>query len=132
METRLIWANLVSGNIKRTREFYTALGFKRFDKDDNDESVCFAFGQNYFVINFFTEERLSKDINGKLSIPGNANEIIFSLSADSREDVDKWVEKVKSVNGTIFSGPQNYDQGYTFGFSDPDNHKFNVLYWPGM
>ncbi|MBP6374697.1 MAG: VOC family protein [Flavobacterium sp.] len=132
METRFIWGNLVSGDLKKTTAFYSALGFKRHDTAGDGEFASFVFGQNNFIINFFTEERLSKQVNGGLSIPRNANEIIFSLSADSREDVDKWVEKVKSANGTIFSEPQNYEQGYTFGFADPDNHKFNVLYWPGM
>lgn len=132
METRYIWGNLVSSDLRKTAAFYTALGFKRNDAAEDGQFASFVFGQSNFIINFFTEERLSKQVNGGLSIPRNANEIIFSLSADSREDVDKWAEKVKSANGTIFSEPQNYEQGYTFGFADPDNHKFNVLYWPGM
>ena len=132
MQTKLIWANLVSGNIERTIAFYTALGFRRNDFNANKESTSFVFGQNNFIINFFTEERLSKKVNGSLSIPKNANEIIFSLSAESRDEVDKCAEKVRSINGNIFAEPQNYEQGYTFGFADPDNHKFNILYWPGM
>lgn len=131
MKTRLIWGNLVSGNLKRTAAFYTALGFKQ--NNGNAEFVSFVFGEtSHFIINFFTEERLSNPVNGGLSILKNANETIFSLSAESREEVDQWVEKVKQAGGTIFSEPQNYEQGYTFGFADPDNHKFNVLYWPGM
>ncbi len=133
METRLIWANLISGDLKRTDTFYTALGFKRYGNNDNKELVSYVFGEkSQFVINFFTAQRLSLQINGGLSIPENSNEIIFSLSADSREEVDQWAEKVRSANGEIFSKPQNYEQGYTFGFADPDNHKFNILYWPGM
>jgi predicted lactoylglutathione lyase len=132
METRLIWANLVSGNIPRTIKFYTALGFKKIDNSENEEAVSFTFGKNNFIIYFFTPQRLSKPVNGSLSIPQNANEIIFSLSADSKADVDKWVDLVKSAEGTIFSEPQEYEKGYTFGFADPDHHKFNVLYWPGM
>lgn len=132
METRFIWANLASGDLEKTAAFYTALGFKRNDNNENEEMASFSFGQNNFIINFFTEERLSKPMNGALSILKNTNEIIFSLSADSREDVEKWVEKVRFANGTIFSEPQNIEKGFSFGFSDPDNHKFNVLYWPGM
>ena len=49
-----------------------------------------------------------------------------------QEEVDQWMEKAKQAGGTVFSEPQNYLQGYTFGFADPDGHKFNVLYWPGM
>lgn len=132
MVTRFIWANLVSSDLKRTAAFYTALGFKRNDNNESEEMVSFAFGQHHFIINFFTQERLSMEMNGGLSAPKNTNEIIFSLSADSREEVDQWMDKVKAANGDIFSEPQPFEQGYTFGFADPDNHKFNVLYWPGM
>jgi len=50
----------------------------------------------------------------------------------SREEVDLWYDKVKEIGGTIFSEPENFQEGYTFGFADPDGHKFNFLYWPGM
>ncbi|MDA3615256.1 VOC family protein [Polluticaenibacter yanchengensis] len=132
MKTRFIWANLVSGDIPKTIAFYAALGFKQNGSSDNLTAASFIFGQSHFIINFFTEQRLSKQVNGGLSIPKNSNEIIFSLSADSIEEVEKWHEKIKSINGTIFSEPQKIEQGYTFGFTDPDNHRFNVLYWPGM
>ncbi|WP_343632751.1 VOC family protein [Fluviicola sp.] len=133
MEVRLIWGNYVSADLKKTAAFYTALGFKRNDNQQNDEFVSFIFGEtSHFIINFFTEERLSKPVNGGLSIPVSSNEVIFSLSAESREEVDQWAEKVMQAGGTIFSEPQPYEQGYTFGFADPDGHKFNFLYWPGM
>ena len=60
------------------------------------------------------------------------SEIMFTLSAKSKGEVDKWAEEVRKAGGKIFMEPTNYEQGYTFGFSDPDGHKFNVLYWPGM
>jgi uncharacterized protein len=133
MKVRLIWGNYVSGDLKRTAEFYTALGFKRNDNMEDGEFVSFIFGEtSHFIINFFTEERLSDPMNGGLSIPKSANELIFSLSADSEEEVDQWAEKVKQAGGTIFSEPQKFREGYTFAFSDPDGHKFNFLYWPGM
>lgn len=133
MEVRLIWGNYVSSDLKKTAAFYTALGFKRNDNGQNDEFVSFIFGDtSHFIINFFTEERLSKPVNGGLSIPESSNEVIFSLSAESREEVDRWAEKVMQAGGTVFSEPQSYEQGYTFGFADPDGHKFNFLYWPGM
>ena len=130
METRLIWGNLVSYDLEKTANFYTSLGFQLHS--ESDEMRSFKFGQTGFIINFFTKQRLEQAVNGALSDAKNQNEIIFSLSADSKDDVDQWVEKIKRVGGTIFAEPQNYEQGYTFGFSDPDGHKFNILYWPGM
>ncbi|HKO77382.1 MAG TPA: VOC family protein [Flavobacterium sp.] len=129
MKPKFIWANLASSDLEKTTQFYTALGFESNGK--MDEGTSFFFGQNKFVINFFIEQRLKKDVNGNIGIPKD-NEVIFSLSASSKEEVNNWVEKVKSAGGTIFAEPQDYEKGYTFGFADPDGHKFNVLYWPGM
>lgn len=86
----------------------------------------------FLEINFFTQQRLENNVNGNLTNPKNGNEIIFSLSAESKDEVDKWFEKIKAIGGMVFCEPQNYEKGYTFGFADPDGHKFNVLYWPGM
>ena len=129
MEPKFIWANLASSDLEKTTQFYTALGFESNGK--MNEGTSFFFGQNKFVINFFTAERLNKDVNGNIGIPKD-NEVIFSLSATSKEEVNNWVEKIKSAGGTIFSDPQDYEKGYTVGFADPDGHKFNILYWPGM
>ena len=129
MEPKFIWANFDSSDLERTTQFYNALGFE--PNGQMDEGTSFFFGQNKFVINFFTEQRLEKNLNGNIAIP-KENEVIFLLSAGSKEEVNNWVEKVKSSGGTIFAKPQDYEKGYTFGFAAPDGHKFNILYWPEM
>ena len=131
MEPRLIWGNLISGDLDRTTKFYTDLGFKA-NGSPTEELTSIAFGQNNFIINFFVEKRLSEDSNGNLTSSANGKEIILSLSADSKEEVDLWVDKVKAAGATIFSQPALVGKGYSFGFADPDGHKFNFLYWPGM
>ena len=131
MKTRMIWGNLVSNDLQKTIQFYTALGFKQNGKE-TDELVSFIFAENNFIINFFTAKRFENALRGKLTDTTSNNEIIFSLSADSREEADLWLEKVKKAGGKIFSEPENFEKGYTFGFTDPDGHKFNFLYWPGM
>ena len=82
MKVRLIWGNYVSGDLEKTAAFYTALGFKRNNNMEDGEFVSFVFGEtSHFIINFFTEERLSDPMNGGLSIPGSSNELIFSLKS---------------------------------------------------
>lgn len=127
----MIWANLVSNDLKKTIQFYSDLGFKQNGKE-TDELVSFTFAESNFIINFFTTQRFETALKGKLVNAKNENEIIFSLSANSREEVDLWYGKIKEIGGTIFFEPENFEVGYTFGFADPDGHKFNFLYWPGM
>ncbi len=127
----MIWANLVSNDLQQTIQFYTDLGFKQ-NGQNTEEIVSFSIAENNFIINFFATDRFKTALKGNLANSKNENEIIFSLSAESREEVDLWYEKVKKAGATIFSEPENYQLGYTFGFADPDGHKFNFLYWPGM
>jgi len=132
MKTRMIWANLAVADLERTTKFYTALGFEANGSNESDELVSFAFGNDNFIINFFTESRLKAGTHMEVADLKLGNEVIFSLSADSRTEVDDWTKIVTDAGGTVFSGPEDFQKGYTFGFSDPDGHKFNFLYWPGM
>jgi predicted lactoylglutathione lyase len=132
MNPKHIWANLSVKDLERTNRFYTAIGFKPNSPHSSRELTSFFFGDNQFVIHFFVEERLKASIKSDLADLTKGNEIVFSLSATSREEVDQCFEEVKKAGGTIYSEPENFEKGYTFGFADPDGHKFNVLYWPGM
>jgi len=129
MNTKMIWANLAVKDLKRTAKFYTSLGFEPNGKF-NDDLVSFFFGQDNFIIHFFVEKQFKTAAKLENSELHTGSEIIFSLSAESREEVDAWLEKVKEAGATIYADAADFDKGYTFGFSDPDGHKFNVLYWP--
>jgi predicted lactoylglutathione lyase len=57
------------------------------------------------------------------------NEIIFTLSADSKKEVDTWEKEVQQAGGTIVSRPEEFGEGYYgFVFADPDGHKFNIFH----
>ena len=134
MKAKRIWANLATSDIERTTRFYTELGFKE-NKSDHSRAqglTSFSFGENDLIINFFLKDTLEDNTHIAINDLNSGNEIIFSLSAGSREEVHEWIGIVKKAGGKIVVEPYEIGQGYTFVFSDPDNHKFNILYWPGM
>jgi predicted lactoylglutathione lyase len=58
----------------------------------------------------------------------NGNEIIFTLSAETEQEVQEWEDKVKTAGGSIVHKLGRDKTGhYGFAFADPDGHKFNVL-----
>jgi predicted lactoylglutathione lyase len=134
MKTKQIWANLATNDLGRTTKFYTELGFKANDCHGSQaqELTSFSFGENDFVINFFLKDILQRNTRSEVTDLENGNELILSLSAASREEVNEWVEAVKKAGGKVTVEPYEIGPGYTFVFSDPDGHKFNILYWPGM
>src|SRR6187402_2324653 len=98
MKSKMIWANFVVKDVKRTNEFYTQLGFTPNNTNNFPKLASFLFGDNKFVIHFFEQ---GSGINDFLTSKSNS-EIIFTLSAETEAEVNEWAEKVKKAGGTIF------------------------------
>ena len=129
MKSKMIWANFVVKDVKRTNEFYTQLGFTPNNTNNFPKLASFLFGDNKFVIHFFEQ---GSGINDFLT-SGSNSEIIFTLSAETEAEVNEWAERVKKAGGAIFKEVQRDEKGYYgFAFADPDGHKFNVLVMDNM
>lgn len=123
----MIWANLASADLERTTNFYTQLGFR--SNGSSEELTSFFFGKNNFVIHFFLKDILRTNIKGEIADSRNANEVVFTLSAESKDQVDNWAKEVENAGGKITSKPEEFGKGYYgFVFTDPDGHKFNVFH----
>ncbi|GAA0560238.1 VOC family protein [Chitinophaga japonensis] len=127
MKTKKIWANFGVRDLERTTAFYKELGFKH--NGASDQLTSFFFGEENFIIHFFLKDALEPGMKGQIIDTKAGNEIIFTLSADSKEAVDSWEKEVRQAGGTIVSMPEEFGKGYYgFVFADPDGHRFNVFY----
>ena len=125
MKTK-IWANFSVQDLERTTKFYKQLGFKH--NGASNQLTSFFFGEENFIIHFFLKDVLEPAMKGPISDAKAGNEIIFTLSADSKEAVDTWETTVQQAGGTIVSKPETFGEGYYgFVFADPDGHRFNVF-----
>jgi hypothetical protein len=132
MDPKMIWSNMAVSDLERTTKFYTQLGF-RPNGPHNKELTSFLVGQDNFVMHFFLKDILKANVKGDISDSHKANEVVFTLSAKSREQVDNWAKEVKRAGGKIVSEPEEFGKGYYgFVFTDPDGHKFNVFYMEGL
>ncbi|WP_119079225.1 VOC family protein [Chitinophaga alhagiae] len=126
MKTKKIWANFGVLDLERTTTFYQQLGFKH--NGASGQLTSFFFGDENFIIHFFLKDVLEPAMKGPIVDTKAGNEIIFTISADSREVVDNWEKEVRQAGGTIVSKPEAFGEGYYgFVFADPDGHKFNVF-----
>lgn len=127
MKTKKIWANFSVQDLERTTKFYNQLGFKQ--NGASDQLTSFFFGENSFIIHFFLKDVLETGMKGQIIDTKTGNEIIFTLSADSKEEVNNWEKEVRQAGGTIVSAPEEFGEGYYgFVFADPDGHRFNVFH----
>lgn len=124
----MIWANLAVNNLERTTKFYSDLGFKPTCAP-NDQLTSFSFGENGFVINFFKTEVLQSNMKTEIADAHAAAEILFTLSAETKDQVNDWATAVTKAGGKMLSQPEAFGEGYYgFMFADPDGHRFNVFY----
>jgi hypothetical protein len=127
MNPKKIWSNLAVSDLERTTKFYTELGFKF--NGNSKELTSFLIGEDDFVMHFFLKNVLETNTKIKIVDSQNSNEIVFTLSAESKEQVNNWAKEVERAGGKIISKPEEFGEGYYgFVFADPDGHKFNVFY----
>ena len=127
MKPKRIWGNLGVEDLDRSTKFYSALGFQSNGR--SDELTSFFFGDDKFILHFFLKDPLRSGMKGELADPKKGNEIIFSLSADTREEVDLWEQEVEKAGGKLISRAEVFGNNYYgFVFADPDGHRFNVFH----
>ncbi len=131
MHPKKIWSNLAVSDLERTTRFYTQLGFK--PNGTSKELTSFLVGEDGFVMHFFLKDILTTAIKGDIIDSHSANEIVFTLSAGSKDQVNDWANEIEAAGGKLVSKPEEFEKGYYgFVFADPDGHKFNVFYMEGL
>ena len=113
MKTKKIWSNIAVSNLERTTKFYTELGFK--PNGNSKELTSFLVGEDNFIMHFFLKDILKTAMKGELTDTENSNEVIFTLSAESKDEADLWAKEVKKACGKIISEPEEFGKGY-YGF----------------
>lgn len=128
--TREIWINLPVGDVNRSREFFLSIGFLLNKQHGNtSESASLLVGSKQIVLMLFPEATFRMFTGAPASDTSMGAEVLFSIDAESREEVDEMARNVVKGGGTIYSAPG--DSGgwmYGFGFTDPDGHRWNVLH----
>lgn len=132
MPVRKIWLNLPVRDIKKSQEFFCKLGFASSDKSGpghSDFSTPLVIGDNQFTVMLFSEDKFNSFTHSGLSSAKEGAELLISVDAESREEVDEYARKVEAAGGIIYSQPEEREGWmYGFGFSDLDHHRWNFLF----
>lgn len=128
--SRELWVNLPVREPERAKSFYTQLGFRLNEQyASQDGSFSMIVGDNSVVVMFFLESQFRSFAGNAVADSLQGTEVLFSLGANSRDEVDALASKVELAGGTVFSKPNEKDGWmYGCGFADLDGHRWNVLY----
>ena len=127
--TKQIWLNLPVKEVAKSKAFFSKIGFSFNEKHDTPTSTCMLVGEGHFVVMLFEESLFASFSQNQLTDTKSSSEILISIDAESREEVDEMAEKVRQAGGNVFSDPAE-SQGWMYGcaFADLDGHRWNILY----
>ncbi|WPO80790.1 VOC family protein [Flavobacterium sp. KACC 22761] len=127
--TKQIWLNLPVKNVAKAKDFFWKIGFSFNEQHDTPSSTCMVVGEGHFVVMLFEEMLFSSFSQNGLTDTKLSSEVLISIDAESREEVDELAKKVTEAGGTVFAQPAE-SQGWMYGcgFADLDGHRWNVLY----
>lgn len=123
------WLNLPVKDIKKSKAFFTQLGFQFNNQYVNDTSACLLVGEKNIVVMLFEEPAFKGFISGDIADAKQGAEVLLSFDAQSKEEVDEIARKAVAAGGKSGHKPKEMD-GWMYGcvFSDIDGHRWNVLH----
>lgn len=127
--TKQIWLNLPVKDVAKAKDFFWKIGFSFNEQHDTPSSTCMVVGEGHFVVMLFEEMLFSSFSQNGITDTKSSSEILISIDAESREEVDELAKKAEEAGGTVFSSPAE-SQGWMYGcgFADLDGHRWNVLF----
>ena len=127
--TKQIWLNLPVKEIVKSTAFFVKMGFSFSKEYETESSKCMLVGHADFVVMLFEESVFEGFTQNKITDTKSSSEILISIDAESKEEVDEFAKKAIEAGGTLFSPPaENQGWMYGCGFADLDGHRWNVLF----
>ncbi len=129
MATKQIWLNLPVKDALKSKEFFSTLGFSFLEERTTEQSACMLIGETNFVVMLFAEAMFKNFIQHEITDTSKSTQVLISIDAESREEVDQLAANAEKAGGTVFAAPAD-NQGWMYGcgFADLDGHRWNVLY----
>jgi predicted lactoylglutathione lyase len=124
------WLNLPVKDINKSKTFFSQLGFKFNTQNGNsDASACMLIGDKNVVVMLFEEPAFKGFTQHEVADTSKGSEILLSIDAQSKEEVDELTQKAIEAGGTSTHKPSEM-KGWMYGslFIDLDGHRWNVLY----
>ena len=123
---RKIFVNLAVRDLKKTKEFFSALGFSFNPKFTDDNAACMIVNDEAFVM-LLNQPFFKTFTKREVCDTSKYTEGLVALSCDSRAEVDEMVKKALAAGGQPAMDPQDHGFMYGWSFYDPDGHHWEVV-----
>ncbi|CAL9408946.1 VOC family protein [Streptomyces sp. enrichment culture] len=125
---QMIFVNLPVKDLDKAKAFWTELGYSFNPQFTDENAACLVFSDTIFAM-LLTEPFFRNFTKKDIADASSSTETIIALSASSREEVDRLVDKALAAGGTKAIDPVEYgDAMYSRSFQDPDHHNWEVVW----
>lgn len=124
-----IWVNLPVKNLGKSEEFFSQIGFSvNRGPGNSDDCARIVIGDENVIVMLFPESTLERFIGTKIADTTQGTEMVLTIGADSKGEVDEMIAKVIKAGGSVYGNPSDNGWMYGAGFVDLDGHRWNLLY----
>lgn len=120
---RMIFVNIHVADLDRARAFYSGLGFSFNEQFSDHTAACLVISEEIHAMLLTTQKMQDFLPEGHgICDTTRSHEALLCLSCESREEVDKIVDKALATGGSSFKDPIDYGFMYYRSVQDPDGH----------
>lgn len=126
--SKQIFINLPVTDLTRSKAFYEAIGAANNAAFTDDTAACMVFSDTIYAM-LLTHDKWRQFTSRRIVDAHTDAQVLLCLSAESRDDVSRLVDKASSAGGKADPTPTQ-DYGFMFGrsFEDPDGHIWEVMW----
>jgi len=122
-----IFVNLPVSDLKKSRAFFTSLGFTFNPQFTDETAACMVVSDDIFVM-LLTKPKFKSFTPKEICDATKSTEVLVCLSSESRQKVDELVRKAVAAGGKTHQEPQDHGFMYGHGFQDLDGHIWELAY----
>ena len=126
-QRRKIFVNLPVGDLERSKQFFSKLGFSFNSKFTNDKAACMIVNGDASVM-LLTEPFFRSFTQHEICNTASHTEGLFALSCGTRAEVDEMVRTAVAAGGKHAMDRQDHGFMYGWSFYDPDGHHWEVVW----
>lgn len=123
-----IFVNIAVKDLPKSMAFFEKLGFTFNQQFTDATAASMVINDNiYFML--LTPNKFQSFIKDRaISDTNLVTEALYSLSLDSRQAVDDFMDKVIAAGGAGFREPEDYGYMYARSFTDLDGHIWEIFW----
>lgn len=122
-----VFVNIATGDLERSKAFYTALGCAINPDFTDDNAACVVWSEQiYFMV--LHRDYFATFTEKTVADARTTAQAIIALSRESRDDVNATVDAGLAAGGSEPKEPQDYGFMFSRTLEDPDGNILEFLY----